>query len=207
MPHCDPRIPASPAAADPKWLLRATWARWMLLGFYLVLTFVWYWATFATIDPVGFRFQVGNSELISFVVATAGLFGLQVLLLLGAPHLHWPRPRRKRSMFVSLAAGSAIAMLLTIGIGAACMSLYKLIHDPASFHAEWAIISPTAAPSPFPPPPRFNWRTDIPWDVIGIVLITWTFWLLVFTLMGGAQWTHRFRRMYRTLSPAPSLSS
>jgi hypothetical protein len=180
---------------------RAIWARWILLGCYLVLTFVWYFATFSASDPIGFRLDPIPSEVGSFLIATAALFGVQFLLLLGAPHVHWPRPRRRRSIFVSLAAGSAIAMLLSIGIVTACASLYKLIHAPDSFHEDWVVTSmtPTTAPARPAPPPKFDWRSDIPWAIIGILLVAWTFWFLIFALVGGGQWTQRFSRMYRTL--------
>lgn len=197
----NPLPPALDAAlpSRSKWMTRTIWARWILLAFYLVLTFIWYFATMSVSDPIGFRLDPIPTEIGSFLIATAALFGVQFLLLLGAPHVNWPRPRRRRSIFVSLAAGSAIAMLLSIGIVTAFASLYKLIHAPESFHEGWVIASapPTTAPSP--PPPKFDWQTDIPWSIIGVVLVAWTFWFLIFALVGGGQWTHRFRRMYRTL--------
>ena len=48
---------------------------------------------------------------------------MQALLLSGAPHFRWPRPTRRRWMFVSLAAGALMAGLLTFGLVATVTSL------------------------------------------------------------------------------------
>lgn len=202
MDHADqPGLTAS-LPNHSKWVRRALWARWILLACYLAFTLGWYFIALAPHDPLGLGIQTNYPRIVDFLVATLVLFGLQFLLLLGAPQLHWPRPRRRRSIFVSLAAGSAIAMLLSIGIVLASTSLYKLIDAPDSFREGTVItsISPGPATAPAPtPPPRFNWRTDIPWAIIGIVLGAWTFWFLVFALVGSREWTRRFGRMYRTL--------
>ena len=144
---------------------RALWARWILLACYLVFTLGWYFIALAPHDPLGLGIETNHPRIVDFLVATLVLFGLQFLLLLGAPRLHWPRPRRRRSIFISLAAGSAIGMLLSIGIVLAFTSLYKLIYAPNSFREETIITSYTPGPATAPaptPPPRFDWRTDIP---------------------------------------------
>jgi hypothetical protein len=183
------------------WLRGAVRARFVLLGVYLILSAVWYWAFFSITDPLGFSFQPTSAIRVPFVLGTLVLVGTQALLLLGAPHLHWPRPRRRRSIFVSLAAGSAIAVMLSIGIVLAGSSLYRLAFDPAWFKVSWSAVtvSPTTVPAPAPAPPAFDWRSDVPWLFIGIVAAAWIFWFLIFALVGGGQWTRRFGRMYRTL--------
>jgi hypothetical protein len=41
--------------------------------------------------------------------------------------------------------------------------------------------------------------SDIPWTLIAIAAVGWIFWFLIFALLGSAQWSKRFRCMYRTL--------
>ena len=41
--------------------------------------------------------------------------------------------------------------------------------------------------------------SDIPWTPIAIAVAGWIFWFLIFTLLGSAPWSRRFRWMYRTL--------
>lgn len=207
-----------------KWVRRAIWLRWVLLGLYGILTVGWYYVLAAMADP--------SPVLGPFVIATLVLFGVQALLLAGAPQFKWPRPTRRRSMAMSLATGSAIAVLLSLGIVCAGASLYKLIYDPGGFRIQWNVASvqpatapttnpasapatpaapapasapirsaaATPAPGPVPASPPFNWRTDVPWAFVGIMLAGWAFWFLVFALVGGGQqWGRRFGRMYRTL--------
>jgi hypothetical protein len=162
------------------------------LACYLVVCIIWYFVTL-------WQFQIMESTQGTFFIATLGLFALQFLLLLGAPHVHWPRPRRKRSIFVSLAAGSVIAMLLSIGVGLACVSLAQLLRGPEHFQVNWSMTTAIPTTAPAPPPPAFSWRTDVPWMMIGIVLVAWAFWFLIFALVGGGEWRERFGRMYRVL--------
>jgi hypothetical protein len=187
--------PAQPPTA--RWQQRAAKARFVLLGFYVVLSVGWYFVFLSKTDPLRLGFD-GNASG-AFLAGTLVLFGGQFLLLLGAPQLTWPRPRRKRSIFISLAAGSAIALLLSAGIICAGVSLYKLIYDPASFHGNWSIspASPTTAPAVAATPSDSG--SDIPWMLIGVALVGWTFWFLIFALVGTGQWTRRFRWMYRIL--------
>ena len=190
---------AAPLPSASKWLSRAVRARFVLLGAYVVLTLAWYVVFFSTVDPLGLALSPTPSLLGLFVLGTLALLGMQGLLLLGAPALHWPRPRGRRSIFVSLAAGSAIAVLLSLGIVLAASSLYKLAFDPTSFKLDWSIATVTPTTAPAPTSPRFSWRSDVPWVFIGLLAVAWIFWLLVFALVGGGQWTRRFGRMYRTL--------
>lgn len=172
--------------------------RWILLALYLLLIFAWYFVTLSVLDPLGFRFDL-DSKLLDFGASTLVLFGLQFLLLLGAPQVHWPRSRRRRSIFVSLAAGSVIAMLLSIGAVLALVSLNKVVNHSEAFQDNFTVVAigPTTAPAP--PPPKINWRTDVPWGWIGVVLTGWAFWFVVFAFVGRGQWVRGFSRMYRVL--------
>lgn len=200
MDHADQPGLTAPSPTHSKWVRRALWARWILLACYLAFTLGWYFIALAPHDPLGLGIQTNYPRIVDFLVATVTLFGLQFLLLLGAPQLHWPRPRRRRSIFISLLAGSALAMLLSIGIVLAFASLYKLIYTPDLFRDGSIITTVTPGPATAPAPaPPFDWRTDIPWAIIGIVLAAWTFWFLVFALVGRGEWTRRFGRMYRLL--------
>lgn len=198
-----------------KWLRWAIWARWVLLGCYVLLSGMWYFIFLSASDPLGLSPQPSRM-LGPFVIGTLVLLGVQFLFLRGAPQLHWPRPRRRRSIFVSLAAGAAIAVMLSLGVVCACMSLNQLLFHPDSFDGFFANVqstpTPAAAPATAPaagrsssppavpaPSPPFNWRADVPWGLIGLLLAGWTFWFLIFALLGGGEWTQRFRRMYRTL--------
>jgi len=178
------------------WQRRAVRARFILLGCYIVLTVAWYYVFLSRSNPLDLSFRNGDGShfiLGSYLVGTVILFGGQLLLLLGAPQLHWPRPRRRRSIFVSLAAGSAIATLLSAGIFLAGESLYRLIDDPGSLQVHLSVpdTQPTSKPAYSGP--------EIPWGAIGVATAAWTFWLLIFALVGSGQWTKRFRWMYRVL--------
>lgn len=186
-----------PMPARSAWLRRAIWARWILLGCYIAATSVWFY--FALVPDNPFDLQGASGTFLAFLILSAGVFGLQFLLLLGAPQVHWPRPRRRRSIYVSLIAGAAIAMLLSIGVGCALSSLYKLIKEPEAFRSSFTNVSIRPANAPVPPPPPFNWQTDVPWTVIAIMVAGWTFWFLIFALVGGGEWPRRFGRMYRML--------
>lgn len=195
--------PAAASSSLSKWVRRGVRARWVLLGCYVALSAGWYVVFLSRWDPLGLSSENAWSPG-AFLICTLVLFGVQWLLLLGAPQLSWPRPRRRRSIFASLAAGSAIAVLLSAGIVGAVASLYKLIHDPGSFgisgsYATMTNVTTAPAAAPPPKPPPFNWRTDVPWTPISVGLVAWTFWFLVFALAGGGEWTGRFRRMYRAL--------
>ncbi len=132
-------------------------------------------------------------------MGTLVLFGVQLLFLLGAPHLRWPRPRRKRSIFISLAAGAAIAVLLTAGVCFAGYELYRLSFDPGSFRSNWTATTAPSTTAVTPANTVSNSGWDIPWPLIGIAAVAWTFWFLIFALVGAGEWMGRYRRMYRIL--------
>ena len=207
----DTRADASPKSIvrSPRKALRVPL---ILVGIYVALTATWYYLAFAPSEPLGFH--AGGDDipglLVNLLIGTLFLFGLQFLFLLGAPQLRWPRPRRKRSIFISLAAGSAIAMLLSLGIVLAGISLYRLLYDPQWFEITWGPVSttqplvpatkPTLRIAAAPPAPRQSpWNLDLPWTWIAIGAGGWAFWLLVFALIGSGEWTRRFGWVYRTL--------
>jgi hypothetical protein len=191
----------NPPELDPSfaplsgWLKQAVRWRFVLLGCYLILTVAWYCVFCSVRDPLGLEMWDSDGHpILVFLAGQLVLLGAQCLFLLGAPHLHWPRPRRRRSMFISLAAGSAVAVLLSVGIFSAGASLNQLVYHPGSFKGGSVTIEPTTAPAP-----PANSGAKIPWLFIGIAVIAWTLWFLIFALMGAGQWAGRFRRMYRTL--------
>jgi hypothetical protein len=184
-------------------------ARFVLLGCYLLLTGAWYYVFLSSADPLSLSFGGGGNRVgpLQFLLFTLILFGAQCLLLLGAPHVRWPQPRRKKSMFISLLAGSAIALLLSAGILFAGHSLYQLIWTPDSFRDSTIIIGPPAtgpatrastAPTMVATVASTS-GSDIPWTLIAIAAVGWIFWFLIFALLGSTQWSKRFRWMYRTL--------
>ncbi|HEY2589478.1 MAG TPA: hypothetical protein VGI81_27275 [Tepidisphaeraceae bacterium] len=188
-------------ATSSKWLRRGVRVRWGLLGCYAALSVGWYVIFFSQWDPIGLAVDP-PSRAVGFLVGTLVLFGAQCLLLLGAPQVSWPRPRARRSILVSLAAGSAIAVLLSAGIVGAGASLYKLIYRADAFALQASdvrVTVATTAPAAPPSPPKFNWRTDVPWAMVGVLGGAWAFWFLVFALAGGGGWAGRVRRMYRAL--------
>lgn len=173
--------------------------RYVLLGLYLLLTLAWYYAFMATTSSGGGGVTSALYAVLTlrnFLIATLVLLGVQGLLLLGAPQLHWPRPRRRRSIFVSLAMGSAIAALLSLGIYLAMTSLYRLIEDPTSFHVNVSIGTSTAAPATAP---SSTTTSNVPSPELGVLAVGWGFWFLVFALVGASEWRRRFTRMYRAL--------
>jgi hypothetical protein len=197
MDHFELPEPAPPLPPASRRVQGAVRARFVLLGCYVVLSLAWYYTFLSGSDPLGFGVAPGWS---TYALGTLVLFATQFFLLLGAPHLRWPRPRQKRSIFISLAAGSVIALLLSAGVFWAGTSLYRLIFDPASFRTTgW--LGPTTVPTTTAgvPATPANSASNVPWTLIGVAIVGWTFWLLIFAFLGAGQWTHRFRRMYRTL--------
>lgn len=195
----DPQVdPPSPPVSW--WLKQSMRWRFVLLGCYLVLSAAWYWVFCSSVDPLGVQFWKTSDRSVIFLIGTLFLFGVQLLFLLGAPHLRWPRSRRRRSMFVSLAAGSAIAALLSLGIFFAVLELNSLLFNPASFQTSWMLTTaPTTTTTAAPATAGSNSGSDIPWSEIGIAAVAWTFWFLIFALVGAVEWMGRYRQMYRIL--------
>ena len=194
------------------WLRRGVKARFILLGIYLLLTAAWYYIAFAPYDPLGISITTGSVPMlfVNLLLGTLFVFALQYFFLLGAPQMRWPRPHKRRPMFVSLAAGSAIAMLLSLGIVLAGWSLHRLpLADPDAFRVQVTNVTvvttqPATAPAtqaarPAARAAQSNFGIDIPWTWIAVGLGGWIFWFLIFALIGSAKWSKRFAWIYRIL--------
>jgi hypothetical protein len=209
----------SSVAPLPSWLRKLVRARFVLLALYVLLTLGWYLVFYSQFNPLGISIGAsssGSEFLVSFLVGSAIVFGVQLLFLAGAPHLTWPRPRRRRSIFVSILIGSAIMVLLSAGIVTALFSLYQIIFNPASFGPNWTIgattnpattnpatTNPATVPAQITVPAQVNasgggFELSTPL-VISIALVAWIFWFLIFALVGGSLWSRRFRWIYRVL--------
>jgi hypothetical protein len=183
-----------------RWVRRAVRARFVLLGLYLLLAGGWYFLFLSGSDPVGMSFGVHDSTaqvVITALVGTAILFGVQLLFLAGAPQWRWPRPRRKRSIYVSIAAGALIAMMLSAGIFTALYSLWQLIFTPGAFSRSLGAIQLSPI-SGVVTTSTSSWELT-PLIVVAIGLSMWVFWFVVFAIVGGSQWSQRFRWIYRAL--------
>jgi hypothetical protein len=183
-----------------RWVRRAVRVRFVLLGLYLLLAAGWYFLFFSATSPVGINFNAYNTAgetAIAFLVGTGIVFGVQLLFLAGAPQWRWPRPRRKRSIYVSIAAGSLIAVMLSVGIVTALYSLWQLIFTPGAFSRSLGTVqsNPNAG---VVTTTTSNWELT-PWILLAIALSLWIFWFVVFAVVGGSQWSRRFRWIYRAL--------
>src|SRR3954465_2579930 len=105
------------------------------------------------------------------------LLVVQIALLLGAPQLTWPRPRRRRSIASSMIAGSLLCAAVTVGLVFSALSVLTLIG------IEWQPRDPDA------------W-----FGLDGLaILALWAIWLFVFVFIWAGEWLVMFRRMYRLL--------
>lgn len=146
--------------------------RWLFLALYLIGMGAWYWAAFGGSRDVNI-----DRDLLPLLGITAIFFSGQVLLLVGAPHWRWPRPRRRGAVWVSIVAGSLIAALLSAGILLSLMSLLEIVgvigkdaHDSLGGFLFFAAIG-----------------------------VPWLFWLVLFGFVWVGEWLTLFRRMYRFL--------
>jgi hypothetical protein len=172
LPSGQPRITQQAMAELPRWHRLLVRGRFLLAGVYFAGVALLAWAIF-------FNYRLFDLQpdrnFTAIAVVSSVFFAMQALLLSGAPHFRWPRPRRRRWMAVSLAAGALMAGLLTFGFVATLTSLSNhTIKWINAFGPDWAV-----------------WLT-----VIGV---PWLFWLAVFTLLWSGPWLGKFRRMYRLL--------
>src|SRR5213076_1737349 len=97
--------------------------RWLLV-IYLMCVCAWmYGIAFGGFlhDDVSFSKDVLGLTLV------LGVFVLiPILFLAGAPHWTWPRPRRRRSIYLSLSIGALMAGGLTFGAFASIASLLDM---------------------------------------------------------------------------------
>jgi DNA-directed RNA polymerase subunit RPC12/RpoP len=152
---------ASPQATPPRWRIALYHLRFVLLAAYAALVggAVWFYA------------DVGV-EAVFLAVALLIFFSAQGLFLIGMPQLRWPRPVRRKPMWMTIVAGALAAGLLTFGLIMTIMSaldVWKSATESIGLHLFWA------------------------------VLITWAAWLVVFGIMWTGEWFRGFQTMYKLI--------
>lgn len=153
----------------PLWQRRLVRARWLLAGIHIVALAALFYALY--FDGRLLQLRLYEAEPLVNVVLAIVFFAMQALLLSGAPHFRWPRPTRRRWMNTSIAAGSLMAALLTIGL---ISSLVSMVGAKASV----------------------LWYLPV---LLMAILIPWGVWFFVFAAFWIGTWDKRFGRMYRLL--------
>ncbi len=118
---------------------------------------------------------------LALIAAAQGLF------LCGAPQLRWPRPTGRRPMAVSLIVASLMSALLTTGLVAAFISLFRLNatgDDIARRLVAWMDQSS---------------GERLPAVIYLGIGLSWGIWLFVFGVVWAGESVTRFRRIYRLL--------
>jgi hypothetical protein len=153
---------ASPQSPPPRWRLALYHVRFVLLAFYILL-----------ITGVVAYCMANGAAAIVFVIAFLVMLTVQALFLIGMPQLRWPRPTRRKPMWLSLAAGALVAALLTFGLVATALSALDIwYHVTESFGA----------------------------NVVWIIVVSWVLWLTLFAfLWAGQRWLGGFTSLYKTL--------
>src|SRR6059058_1475457 len=123
---------ASPQAAPPRWRVALFHLRYVLLAFYALLLAgaVWFYADL-------------GMEAVFLAITLFIFFGAQALFLIGMPQLRWPRPVRRKPMWMSLVAGAFVAGILTFGLIMTGMSLFdvwKSATNAIGAHVFWAVL-------------------------------------------------------------------
>jgi hypothetical protein len=150
---------ASLQAAPPRWRVAVYHLRYVLLAAYALLI----------AGAVRFYSELGL-DAVFLAVALLVFFGVQGLFLIGMPQLRWPRPVRRKPMWLSVVAGSLAAGVLTFGLimtGMNVLDVWKPATKAIGGHIFWA------------------------------VLITWGAWLVVFAVMWTGEWLGGFKQIYR----------
>ena len=172
LPSGRPRITEQSLAELPRWHRLLVRGRVLLAGIYFVGVAVLAWAVF--FDRRLFDLRV-DQNFTTVAVVSCVFFAMQALLLSGAPHFRWPRPTRRRWIYVSVAAGALMAGLLTFGFVATVSSL-------AHRKLKWLeVLGP-------------DW---VVWIVV--IGIPWLFWLGIFTLLWTGPWVKKFHRIFHVL--------
>src|SRR5438105_3581178 len=102
---------ASPQQTPPRWRLALYHLRFVLLGGYALLL----------AGALGFWLYAG-AEAIGVAIVSLIFLGMQGMFLIGMPQLRWPRPTRRRRMWISVVAGAGVAAVLTFGLVATGLS-------------------------------------------------------------------------------------
>jgi hypothetical protein len=155
-------------ADAPRWYRVLVRVRFLLAGLYLVvIAFLAVNAWLSDMDS--------PHTLRTLAIMAAIFFGMQALLLLGAPQWKRPHPTRFRRMAVSLTTGALLAALLTFGFFGAFVSLMGIKLN------ELGDLGPGITP------------------LILVIGIPWAFWIVVFALLWSQRWEKGFGKMYRLL--------
>jgi hypothetical protein len=154
---------ASPQPTPPRWRIALYHLRFVFLAAYLLLL-----AALA-----GWFHLEADIDIIVISVALLVFFGFQVLFLTGMPQLRWPRPTRRKPMWLSLTAGALVAGILTFGLIATSMSAFDV----------------------------WNRATNsIGGHIFWIVFISWAAWVILFAFMWANQrWLSGFTSLYKIL--------
>ncbi|MDB5322729.1 MAG: hypothetical protein JWN40_4360 [Phycisphaerales bacterium] len=152
---------ASPQAAPPRWRVVLYHLRYVLLAAYalLIAGAVWFYS------------EMGL-DAVFLAVALLVFFGVQGLFLIGMPQLRWPRPVRRKPMWVSVVAGALAAGVLTCGLIMTGMSLFDVWNSATKAiggHVFWAVLA------------------------------TWAAWLVVFAIMWTGEWFGGFKTIYKLI--------
>ena len=151
---------ASPQATPPRWRIALYHLRFVLLAGYLLLLggAVWFWIEM-------------DVEIGVLLIGLLVLVGFQALFLIGMPQLRWPRPTRRKPMWLSLIAGALATAFLTFGLVTTTMSFFNV----------WDRIT-----------------ERIGGHIFWIILFAWGGWLFIFALMwAGERWLNGFRSLYK----------
>jgi hypothetical protein len=170
-----PKAPATlqeRSADAPRWYRVLVRFRFALAGLYFLTVGFFAFETFFhrwlfDVEP--------PHDLAALAITAAVFFGMQALLLLGAPHWRHKRPTRFRRMAVSLTAGALMAALLTFGFLGIIVSLLRSNFDWFSKLGDGAI------------------------PLVFLIGIPWAFWLVLFVLLWSQRWEQGFGKMYRLL--------
>jgi hypothetical protein len=106
---------------------------------------------------------------------------IQGLLLAGAPHWRWPRPRSRRSIWVSVSGGAALAAFLTFGFFATITAYFNVWQRIWDF------------------PPFGQDLFGLPVFMVVLLGSLWLIWMIVFMALFSGAWIRGFGRMYRLL--------
>ncbi len=178
MRHMDEPVPSSSPTESPRWLSRLIRGRYILLALYVLAIVALVWDLWFSGSSIFLRGGNIDAKWKPTVIGGA-IFALgPTLFLIGAPHLRWPRPTRRRWIGISMTMGAMWAALLSAGIGAAFFSLFT---PNQSFEDALKSVA----------------RTHF--GLLVIIAIPWTGWLLFFSMVWAGEWIDVFRRMYRLL--------
>ncbi|HZL33838.1 MAG TPA: hypothetical protein VFC78_00930 [Tepidisphaeraceae bacterium] len=169
-------------ADEPRWYQWAVRGRFLLAGIYLAIAA----SLFAWLAWNGILQQDSDTPVIGTLIAFAFfagiLFGMQALLLAGAPKLRRRRVGRRR-MAVSIITGGLMAALLSVGFFATSVSVFRLDFAGALDR------------------PGLHWVKEGSGVRFLLVMIgvPWLMWSILFALLWARKWVTGFGRMYKLL--------